>query len=418
MVSKGSNDMEMSRRRFIKTVGLVAGGVATFPLQAHARKLFSGNPAITVGVLSPRSTMVHRMGENFVAGMKLQFAEAGWTRVNLVTVDIGRSPGVALAKAQELLAGQNVDILAGFLNPIMQPRLLEFLKADGTPFINVDGGANIPTAAEEHLLISHNSWGYWQANLAMGRWAADNMGKRAFIASSSYESGYDSTHGFRAGFEAAGGEIVQGSAIHTADGKDELEALMAVIGKCNPDLVYAMYSGRGAVEFVKAYAQAGLAGVVPLAASPFMVDEALLPAMGKAALGIKSCLSWAPGLKTPENIAFRGAFAHATGSTPDLFAVLGYETGKIMTATVTGSGKSLPRELRTARFAGPRGEFAMNGKSGYADTPLYLREVRPDVTGLGNVVLERLSNLAGWQKLQDRSCGSARCGWSNAYLCV
>ncbi len=412
------DDRTMNRRQFIKTASLVTGAVATFPLQAHARFLPSQNPAITVGVLSPRSTMVPRMGENFVAGMQLQFTEAGWTRVKLVTVDAGSSPGHALTRAQELLSGQRVDILTGFIYPMLHPRLLESLKASGTPFINVDGGANIASAAEKHLLISHNSWGYWQANLAMGEWAARNMGKRAFIASSSYESGYDATHAFRAGFERAGGEIVQGDIIRIADSKHELDAMMAAIRTSKPDLVFAMYSGQGGVEFVKAYGETGLAGMVPLAATPFMVDERLLPAMGKDALGIKSCLSWAPGLATPENIAFRTAYANATGRNADLFAVLGYDTARIITTTFTGSGKSLARELRNARFVSPRGELAMNGKTGYADTPLFLREVRPEGNGLGNAVLEQLPNLAAWPKLREHSCNSANSGWSNAYLCV
>lgn len=410
--------MEMSRRKFLTTVGLVAGGVATLPLTAHAAKFFPRNPAITVGILSPRSTMVPQMGEHFLAGMKLQFTEAGWTRVNLLTVDAGLTPGRALSGIQELLSGQGVDVLTGFLNPLSQPRLLESLKKSGTPFINLEGGANIPAAAEEHPLISHNSWGYWQASLAMGRWAAGQMGKRAVVACSSYESGYDATHAFRAGFEAAGGEIVQRGALHIADSKGELNTLMTTIRECKPDLVYAMYSGQSAVEFVRAYAEAGLAGVIPLAAAPFMVDEALLPAMGKAAFGIKSCLSWAPGLATPENIAFRTAYAGATGSCPDLFAVLGYETAAIITTTVSGSGKDLARELRRARFNGPRGEFAMDSRSGHADTPLYLREVRAAGTGLENVVLEKLPNLAAWPKLPNRSVASAQCGWSTTYLCA
>ncbi len=411
-------DMEMSRRTFIQTVGLVAGGVATFPLQVHAAKFLPRNPVLTVGVLSPRSTVVPLMGENFVAGMKVQFTEAGWTRVNLITVDAGLSPGRALTGAAELLAAQKVDVLAGFLNPLSQSRLLESLKKSATPFINVEGGANIPSATDEHPLISYNSWGYWQSNQAMGQWAASNLGKRAFIASSRYESGYDATHAFRAGFEAAGGVLVQSSAIHIADEKNELDALMATIKEIKPDVVYAMYSGQGAVEFVKAYAQAGLAGVIPLAASPFMVDEVLLPAMGSAALGIRSCLSWAPGLETPGNTALRSAFGRATGSTPDLFAMLGYETAKIITTTFTVPGRSLSHELRSARFAGPRGEFAMNSRSGYADSPLYLREVRPEGSGLENAVLEKLPNLAEWQKLPNRSSNEAKSGWSNTYLCV
>ena len=407
----------MNRRKFIKTAGLVTGALATYPLQAHAKAFFSNPPAITVGVLSPRSSIVPLMGENFIAGMKLQFAEAGWNNLKMFVEDIGDSPRFALAKAQKLITEQNVNLLAGFLNPLNQPRLLKILKESLTPFINVEGGANIPTAAAEHLLISHNSLGYWQANLAMGDWAASRLGRRVFIASSLYESGYDSSYAFRAGFKAAGGEVLQNSVTRTS-AKDELDALMASIRESSPDFVYAMFSGKEAVAFVKAYSDAGLAGQIPLAASPFMVDESILPAMGEDALGIKSCLSWAPGLEPPENVAFQKEYALANGRNADIFAVLGYETAQMITGTVTSSSMNIPQAVRTASFDGPRGPFSMNGQNGYADTPLYLREVSQVGDSLGNTVLEKLPPLSRWSKLEDRTINGMKSGWTNAFLCI
>jgi branched-chain amino acid transport system substrate-binding protein len=155
-----------------------------------------------------------------------------------------------------------------------------------------------------------------------------------------------------------------------------------------------------------------------LAASPFMVDESILPDMGKDALGIKSCLSWAPGLETPENTAFQKEYTRFNGRNADIFAVLGYETARMLTGTVTDSPMNIPHAVRTSGFDGPRGRFSMNAQPGYADAPLYLREVCTVGDGTGNQVLEKLPSISSWKKLKDRSFNGVNTGWTNAYLCV
>src|SRR2546426_10380737 len=73
-----------------------------------------------------------------------------------------------------------------------------------TFLILADAGANIVRETEQSPYVFHNTLGYWQSSLALGEWAVRNIGKKVFVASSFYESGYDALYAFRLGAEIAG----------------------------------------------------------------------------------------------------------------------------------------------------------------------------------------------------------------------
>src|SRR5262249_55244148 len=146
-----------------------------------------------------------------------------------------------------------------------------------------DAGADAVEPVRGGGSVFFDSLGYWQASWAMGDWAARNLGRRAVVAASLYESGYDSLYAFQPGLEEAGGEGVETCVTHVPPATHDTGRAIAAIRRAVPDFVFAAYSGQPAVDFVRAYADSGLARRVPLAGSSFLVDETLLPAMGAAA---------------------------------------------------------------------------------------------------------------------------------------
>jgi ABC-type branched-subunit amino acid transport system substrate-binding protein len=280
-----------------------------------------------------------------------------------------------------------------------------------------DAGADAIEPARGGGSVFYDSLGYWQASWAMGRWAARNLGRRAVVAASFYESGYDSLYAFQRGLEEAGGEVVETCVTHIPPARHDIGRALAAIREARPDFAYAVYSGQPAVDFVRAYAASGLARRVPLAGSGFLTDETLLPAMGGAALGIRSCLSWGPDLPTPENRDFTAAFQRATGRQPDAFAVLGHETARLIgTALAAGAGDrgGLGSALATATFQAPRGRIAMSPTTHVTLVPLYLRETRRRHDLVGNEVVAELAPPS-----EARSIAILRAwpktGWLNAY---
>lgn len=143
--------------------------------------------------------------------------------------------------------------------------------------------------------------------------------------------------------------------------------------------------------------------------------------MGAAALGIRSCLSWAPGRPTTENRAFTAAIHRATSRPPDVFAVLGYETARLIAeglAAVEGDGDRLDGlggALKAAAPETPRGRVAMDPDTHLTRFPLYVREVRTRNGALGNDVVAELNPLQNLERGVAALRSGPKTGWLNAY---
>jgi len=323
-----------------------------------------------------------------------------------------------LKRLRHLIEKENVDAVVGIMGPTVSAQMRNLLEETETCLIVTDGGADIVRPADQSPYVFHNSLGGWQASWGTGTWAGRNIGPRAVVASSFYESGYDAPYAFGLGLEQAGGHVAETLVSGLPTDSDDLSQVIEGIKNAAPDFVYALYSGKPAVEFVKAYASAGLAGQIPLLASGFMVDESILPSLGKAAVGIKSCLPWAVGLQTSANQAFVKACRQATGRVPGPFAVLGYDAAQWLAASrPAGNGRAgLQERLAVAEFASPRGALRVDPASGCSETPLYLREVQSRNGGPTNEVVATLESVSASDSRVGPLRTAMKTGWLDPYV--
>ena len=85
------------------------------------------------------------------------------------------------------------------------------------------------------------------------------------------------------------------------------------------------------MNFVKQYDQFGLKGQVKLTGAGFLTEPDVLPAQGKAALGIITGHFYTPQLDSPVNKKFVSEFkAKFGGKTPDGFACQGNDTAEVI----------------------------------------------------------------------------------------
>ena len=337
--------------------------------------------------------------------MRLSFDQfkdqIGGRRVELVKEQIGFGRTLAIRKARELIERDKVDVVVGVVNSEVAADLRPIFEESRRVLIVTNVGANVVREADRSSHVFYNSLNYWQANRATGQWAADNLGRRAFVASSLYDSGYDSVYAFRTGFESAGGEVVDTYTTHVPPDSGDPAPLIAAIKKAKPDVVFGCYCGEPAITFVRAYSKSGLAKRIPLVGSGFMVDDDILPAMGRAAQGIRTAFPWASSLQTPENEAFGVAYLESTGRPADSFAVLGYDTGRLIIEALNavrgdeGQSQVLIDALERTAFDSPRGPLVMDRSTHNAGTPLYLREVRQRGNTVGNTVITKLNATLG-----------------------
>ena len=323
----------LTRRDFLRLAGLTAGAALAGPLlgvqTAHAAAipaapLPSGTPA-RVGVLLPTSTNYPNLGRNFLAGLRVA---AGSGALDLVVREAGSGKLHPYEVVQQLVSHEGVQYIAGMIDPLTGTALQSFLAAHNARILAVSLGENLPPMQSAGSPVTYYGAGLAQTALAFGGWAAHNLGRTAVLAASCYDSGYDAFAAFQIGFEAAGGRVLHTAITHLPTGGPDLAAVMRTIATARPDFVYAAYCGSAALDWVRAYAAAGLSGTIPLAGSAFLTDETLLAGQGKAALGIHTALPIAGD--TAETRTFADLYQAGTGRPADTLARLGSDTARLL----------------------------------------------------------------------------------------
>jgi branched-chain amino acid transport system substrate-binding protein len=397
---------KLSRRAFLSAVGASSGAVA---LGAMLPESLAAAPRLRVGVVLPRVSRAPNLGPHLLRGLGLALAAPGMPQVSLTTRWYEKGQREALDQVRELVEG-GAALVVGAMSRHEAQQIAPLLSERGVPLLITDVGASIQR--KSHPFIFRSSLGHWQGAWALGQWAATNIGRRALIASSFYDSGYDTVHAFWGGFEQAGGEL---PSLVVTGGPGEEPDLLAAARAARPDFVFAAYSGPAATRFVRGYAAAGLGGL-PLLGSGTLTADDLLSAQSSAALGIRSAHSWDAG--RPAAQAFVASYLAAHGSTPDAFAALGYDAGSQILAAVARAG-SRPSTLRDALVAtaleGVRGPLAFSAEAQETAPAQALREVRRGSSGPAHITVADLTALA--QRPIALASGP-RSGWTHAFLMV
>lgn len=398
----------LSRRDFLRAAAaapLLAGGAA-LASACGAPSTGGGNAPLKIGVLLPASDIYAVLGASITEGMKLYFEsvgnQAGGRAIQLIAEDEGTKPDLAAQKARKLIEQDQVDMVAGIVSSGVAAAVRDYFHDNQKFLILANAGSNAMTRKARSPFIFRTSFSNWQPNWPMGAWAAQNLGKRAMISVPDYGAGKDTVSAFTNSFTAAGGEIVK-TQLTPFPNMGDPAPFVAEIKDAAPDFVYAFYSGSAAVTFVKAYADFGLAGQIPLAGSGFMVEQDVLPALGEAALGVKSCLHWALTLDNPENKAFVEAFAKreiAGGNKgANVFAVQGYDTARLIVEGLNAvegdvsKKEALAAAFGKVAFASPRGAFKIDPATQNVINPIYLRDVQQSGGAITNVVLQSMGEV-------------------------
>jgi branched-chain amino acid transport system substrate-binding protein len=333
--------------------------------------------------------------------------------------EVDRGFGGALSTATALLDG-GTDVVVAGISALVADRIGSLFSARQASLVVADVGAHLVQPAARNASVVHNSLLYWQASYAAGQWAAANLGTRAFIASGLSDSGYDTVYAFRRGFESAGGTVV-GEAVTHAD-TSGLSELFAAVGSSGANVLYGLYSGAHATEFVRAYGGSGVGA--KLVAGNLAVEDYLLSAIGNASVGATSCASWTGTRTTKANQSFTKAFKSRFGRAADPFAALGYDTAVLVAEGARRAAKSgigvrrLAEALSGASIDGPRGTLVVDAATNTATGPLSIRQVKRTVSGLANVDVAQAPAVGSFPSALGALAAGPVSGYVNEYLCA
>ncbi len=391
---------KLSRRQFLKVAGVSAAGYMAGPLLAACASAPAG--PVKIGILLPYSDIYAVLGESITEAMLMYFEEAGnqagGRQIEVITEDTEITPDVAQQKARKLVEQDEVDLVAGVVSTGVLMGLRDYFDSTQKLLICANAGGNAISRGAKTPYIWRTSFSNWQPNWPLGTWAYENVAQKAYISAPDYGAGHNMADAFANSFQAAGGEIL-GTQFTPFPNMGDPAPFITEIQSADPPMVFCFYSGGAAVTFVQAYGEFGLTGGIPLVAAGFTVEEDVLPAQGDAALGAFSGLHWALLLDNAENRAFTAAYKERTGRDANVFAVQGYDTGRVIVEMLnavqgdTSDVQAMIDVLPGISFNSPRGPFKLDTKTQNPAQHIYVREVQ-DVGGeLHNVVIEDLGEI-------------------------
>lgn len=415
----------ISRRNFLKIAGATAG-VLTLPppflaFGSSSQLNFSGWPDVRLGMLLPGGGFSPQFTDNFLKGFDYCLKTSGCVdsgvSIELVKTDSGGAVSVSALK--RLLHQENVNLVTGILNNAAASALNSFARNEKFVLVASSLGESMARKNEVFPATFHCSMNSWQANWAMGRWAADHMGKSSVVATSLYDTGYDMLEAFRMGYQAAGGAIKETFVFDLNSGTPNFDRLFSAIDAAQPDFIYVLTSGPQGADFMKAYASSGLANRIPLACSSHLIGADSL-----SASGIKTCLPWQADLFAAGHDSFAAKFNKETGSRLDSFGLLGYETAGMvlsalsLTGGQTGNISALTRAFADTTFSSPRGQLKMNPETNTTSGPLFIHELSTAGGMPAFRVIAECRTPVDYDRRLQPLWAAERSGWYNAYQYV
>ena len=375
------------KRAFIATVMLGAAGT----LQAQG--------VVKLGLVAEFSGPFAQYGQQILGGMKAYMKQHGDTvagkKIEIVQKDTtGPAPDVAKRLAQELVTRDNVDFLVGFgLTPnamAVAPVATEAKK----PMIIMNAATSIITTKSPYIV--RVSMTLPQITQPMAQWAAKNGIKKVYTVVADYGPGLDAEAAFTKALKAAGGEMV--GSVHTPLQNPDFAPFVQRVKDAKPEAVFLFLpAGEQGIAFMKSYKERGLADAgIKLIATGDITDDGVLDAMGDPTLGLVTSFHYSASHNSPENTAFKKAYAEANGTTlrPNFMAAAGYDG---MAAIYEGlrktngstDGDTIMAALKGMKLASPRGAIMIDPETRDVVQTVYIRKVEKTGGGLYNMEFDK-----------------------------
>ena len=379
-------------RTLLRGVG-VAAGLLLAVQGANAQD------KIRIGLIYTLSGPAAALGQQSKNGFELAVKELGGKmagkEVQLFVADDTLKPDLAIQKARELIESDKVDFVVG---PIFSNVLVAIHKPvtdAGKILISTNAGASAFAGKNCTPNFFVTSYQNDQIYEAIGD-ASNKLGyKKVYALVPNYPAGKDALSGFKRTYK---GQIVEESLLplNTTDFQPEISKIVAA----KPDALFTFMPGGLGINLLKTFNQAGLKGKLPVI-SAFTADEATLPVLKDAAVGVLGALTWAPNMDNPENKKFVSEYEKAYNAVPASYAMQAYDAAKLIDSAVVAlkgdvsNMKAVAAELRKANFKSVRGPFKFN-VNGYPIEDFYLTKVaaRPDGKYQTEIVEKILTNNA------------------------
>lgn len=386
-------------RCLLAGAALVAGGAA----QADE---------IKIGLMSQFSGVYSWWGQEYQRGVDMYLAQNGnkvgsHTLTVLPRDEAGTSPQRTRQLAQELTVRDHAQYLIG---GVFTPTVLgtvDIVNQTKTPYVVLNSGTSSVTDKSPYFV--RLGFTQWAVSVPLVTWAVQQGAKKAVIVAADYAPGYDALEAFGSTFKKQGGEVA--AEIKVPLGTTDFSTYLQRVRDANVQYVFMfMPVGPMSAGFIKAFKDRGLdkAGVTLLATNES--QEADLPVVGDAALGLTTALHYTPYLDNPVNKAFVAAYKKKFGADalPSIASVAAYDGMRLIADMVKATdgkkdGDKAMAAAKTAKWESPRGPISIDPETREVVQNIYMRRVEKIDGKLGNVAFSTFPAVKDpWHELNRK----------------
>jgi branched-chain amino acid transport system substrate-binding protein len=357
---------------------------AATALAAGAAQAFAD--PVKVGMITTLSGGGASLGIDVRDGFELALKQAGRDDIELIIEDDARKPDLAVQLSDKLIQSDKVDIMTGIIWSNLAMAVIPGAVAQGKIYLSPNAGPSALAGAGCNENYFNVAWQNDNLHEAMGAYASSAGYEKAFILAPNYPAGQDALTGFKRFFK---GEIA--NELYTKLGQTDYAAEIAEIRASGADSVFFFLPGGMGIAFMKQYAGAGVD--VPLLGPAFSFDQAILQAVGDAALGVKNTSQWSKDLDNETNKAFVESFQAEYDRLPSLYASQGFDTANLLISAMESASISdkdaFRAALKAADFKSTRGDFKF-GPNNHPIQDIYVREVIKE----GDIYTNKLVGVA------------------------
>jgi branched-chain amino acid transport system substrate-binding protein len=379
-----------------------------------------------IGILLPGSTLYPSIGIDFSQGVRAYFKCHGMHDLALHNFPIGYglNENDIYKQAEKFLLTDDVDVVIAYADDHMAKKLSPLFAAAGKLLVITNAGANYPgssTSFSNTLFHSLNDSLYSFITGQLCSRLPEH--KKAIMATSYYDGGYQHCHAMINAYEMAGGELCFNFINQFNKEAFNIGSLAAFI-QSNPAIntLLCLYSGDMARCFYEQIAPLQLQYNLQLFGSPMLFDSTPgdFDEANPFVKHIRGYIGWTPTLPNVQNQDFIAFFKKAFNREANLFSLQGWETALLVNNYLQqrAAGASIIEavaQLQQQPLQSPRGNLQLNGH--YAVTgPAYL----VSATGAMNIKVEETVENTGpaWKEMMAQVPDSAFSTWHNTYLCI
>lgn len=398
--------MTIERREVLK--GMLAAGAGAAAGSFPAPAIAQGAP-FKIGLLTVKTGPLAQGGIQMEQGIAAFLKEKGSTlggrKVELLVADTGGNPAGAKTKAQEVIERDKVNVILGPLAAFELLAITDYVRDNATPLISLAAAEDV-TQRKANPFVIRPSATSGQCSHAMGDYAAKELKlKRMATISDDFAFGHEQMSAFQRVYEDAGGKVVRKlwPPLVTPD----YTPFIAQIG--NVDGVFNGFAGSNPVKFMRAYADLGLKGKVPLLAGWTAMDDALLRSLGDEAEGVLSAAYYSADFGSESNKRFVAAMQKDYNVLPGGYSAGMYVAGQCVEAAIQALGgksddrKALAEALHKVSIADtPRGAVKFD-QYGNVIGDVFIRRCEKKGGGLVNTVVKTYPNVSQFWTYEEKA---------------